>query len=125
MTDPPLPFETQNVHKSAPPGSRETAGARGESPDRSRKKTNPNQIKKRKSQLQQAARVRYTFHARRRKPTRNAQSTRLFCVIFFKNRLQRLDIVWYNVCNIKKLTLTYSGELFDDIARRTMNWGIK
>ena len=35
---------------------------------------------KQKSQMQQAARVRYAFHARRRKPTRNALSMRLFCV---------------------------------------------
>ena len=33
MTGFSLPFETLNVHKSAPPGTRETAGARGKSPE--------------------------------------------------------------------------------------------
>ena len=79
MTGPPLPFETQNVHKSAPPGSRETAGARLKSGPKPQK-TNQNQNKKAK--CSKLPRVRYTFHARRRKPTRNAQSKRLFCVHF-------------------------------------------
>jgi hypothetical protein len=72
MTGPPLPFGNKNVHKSAPPGSRETAGARSESPDRSRKKQIQIKTKNEKANCSKPSRVRYTFHARRRKPTRNA-----------------------------------------------------